>query len=464
MNIQWSFLLLFLLVAAPVFAQEQFAQTQLDQDQAGTLTLEAAIAQAIASDPWLNGSRYREDALTNESISASTLPDPKISLMAANVPTDSFDINQEPMTQLAVAVSQMFPRGDSLALTSRQKQELAAQEPLLRRNRQDKVTATVTQLWLEAYRAQESIRLIEQDRALFEHLVDATKAGYSSALGRARQQDVIRAQLELTRLDDRLTVLRQQLESAQQRLSEWIGGLARLPLTRFLPSKFRNELSLAISQPDNDRWLYEQINRHPLLLAFDQRIEAMQTGVELAQQKYKPEWSLSAQYGYRDDDPMGRDRADLFSAGVTFDLPLFTGNRQDKEVRAATSRAEALRTDKLLIARKLMAELGTTIVQIQRLNERCALYDQQLLPQMANQAEAALTAYNNDDGDFAEAVRARIAELNAKIDLMTIKVDQLKTIAELNYLLPLNRSELLPKENSMQSPATNGNHAKGMTP
>lgn len=77
MNIQRSFLLLFLLVGVPAFAeekvaQEQFAQTQLDQDQTGKLTLEAAIAQAIASDPWLNGSRYREDALTSESISAST--------------------------------------------------------------------------------------------------------------------------------------------------------------------------------------------------------------------------------------------------------------------------------------------------------------------------------------------------------------------------------------------------------
>ena len=199
-------------------------------------------------------------------------------------------------------------------------------------------------------------------------------------------------------------------------------------------------------------------------MAFDQRIEAMQTGVELAQQKYKPEWGLTAQYGYRDDDPMGRDRADLFSVGVTFDLPLFTGNRQDKDVSAATSRAEALRTDKLLMARKLMAQLDTMLVQIQRLNQRRTLYDQQLLPQMAEQAEAALTAYNNDDGDFAEAVRARIAELNAKIDFLTIRVDRLKTIAELNYLLPPNRSGLLPQSRAKQSPAANGNRTEGMTP
>jgi len=298
--------------------------------------------------------------------------------------------------------------------------------------------------------------LIERDRSLFEHLVDATKASYSSALGRARQQDIIRAQLELTRLDDRLTVLRQQSESAQQRLSEWVGGRARLPLAQLVPSQYGDEPTSVGGQPDSDRWLYEQVNRHPLLLALDQRIDAMETGVELARQKYKPEWGLSAQYGYRDDDPMGRDRADLFSVGVTFDLPLFTGKRQDKDVSAATSRAEALKTDKLLMARKLMADLDTALVQLQRLNDRRALYAEQLLPQMSEQAEAALAAYNNDDGDFAEAVRARIAELNAKIDFLTIRIDRLKMIAELNYLLSKNGSEPFP--------ATSREHAEGLTP
>jgi len=223
-----------------------------------------------------------------------------------------------------------------------------------------------------------------------------------------------------------------------------------------VPSQYGDEPTPVEGQPDSDRWLYEQVNRHPLLLALDQRIDAMETGVELARQKYKPEWGLSAQYGYRDDDPMGRDRADLFSVGVTFDLPLFTGKRQDKDVSAATSRAEAIKTDKLLMARKLMAELDTALVQLQRLNDRRALYAGQLLPQMSEQAEAALAAYNNDDGDFAEAVRARIAELNAKIDFLTIRIDRLKMIAELNYLLSKNGSEPFP--------ATSREHAEGLTP
>jgi outer membrane protein TolC len=416
-----------LLASTPlVFAQEPVSE----------LSLDSAIAVAIASDPWLNGSRHREDALSSESVSAASLPDPKISLTAGNFPVDTLDINQEAMTQLAVAVSQTFPRGDSLTLSSRQKRELAAQEPMLRLDREAKVAATVAQLWLEEFKAQESIRLIERDRSLFEQLVDAARASYSSALGRARQQDLIRAQLELTRIDDRLMVLQQQQEATQRRLSEWIGVRGHLPLAPLLPN---DALSLPVSAVfvpvSSARSRYQLISLHPLLQAFDQRINAMQIGVELARQKYQPEWGLTAQYGYRDDDSLGRDRADLFSVGVSVDMPLFTANRQDKDVSAAVSRAEAIKTDKQLLSRQLTASLDMAIVQLQRLNQRLALYENQLLPQMALQAEAALTAYDSDDGDFAEAVRARIAQLNAKIEALVITVEQQQTIVKINYLL-----------------------------
>ena len=58
---------------------------------------------------------------------------------------------------------------------------------------------------------------------LFEQLSDVVKAGYSSALVKSNQQDIIRAQLEVTRLEDKLTVLAQQEDMFKQKLSEWVG-------------------------------------------------------------------------------------------------------------------------------------------------------------------------------------------------------------------------------------------------
>jgi outer membrane protein TolC len=397
-----------------------------------SLSLTEAVSQALARDPWLESSQLRQQALLDEAEASGSLPDPTLSLMAGNLPVDSFDLGQEPMTQLSVGLSQMFPRGDTLSLAKQKRQQLALEHPLLREDRRAKAKAIVSRLWLDAFNAQESIRLIERDRALFEHLVDAARAGYSAAVAGAQQQDVIRAQLELTRLEDRLTVLKRRREAAQRRLSEWVGAPARRDMTALLPLQAPDR---PVSTGDSDQARYESVQNHPQLLALDVRIDATETDVELARQRYKPEWGLSARYGYRHEDPQGRSRADLFSVGITFDLPLFTAARQDKQVSASLNRAGAIKTDRELVVRRLVAELETATVDLARLDQRHELYTDQLLPQMAEQAKAALAAYNNDDGDFAEAVRARIAELNARIESLDIAVARQKTIAQINYLL-----------------------------
>lgn len=392
------------------------------------LDLERAVAQAIAEDPWLRGSEYRQSALMDEAEVAASLPNPKLSISAANLPTDSFDFGQEAMTQGVLGLSQMFPRGDSRALGRQQKQQMAEQQPFLRADRKAQVSATVTQLWLDLWRAQESIRLIDGDRALFEQLVEAAEAGYASAVGAVRQQDVIRAQLELTRLDDRLTQLRQQEEAAQRRLAEWLGEAAIAPVATDLP-----DVSLPTEQ-EPGQWR-NRLARHPAVQAVDQQIEAVATDVAIAEQGYKPEWGINAQYGYRDQDPARNGRSDLFSLGVSVDLPLFGRGRQDRQVSAARSRTEAARTERALLLRRLAAELERARAELARLDQREELFRSQLLPQMNEQAEAALSAYHNDTGDFAEAVRARIAELNTKIESLSITVDRRKTLATLNYLL-----------------------------
>ena len=194
------------------------AQSQTER----VLKLEQAVEIAIDNDPWLVGSEYREQAIVSSSIAASSLPDPVVNIGLANLPTDGFAFDQEPMTQLKAGVSQMFPRGDSLDIRSRQLREQAAEHPLMRIDRVARTRVQVSDIWLEIYRAQQSITLIHQDRALFEQLSDIAKANYASAVGRVRQQDIIRAKLELTRLEDRLTKLQALEERATGKLLEWL--------------------------------------------------------------------------------------------------------------------------------------------------------------------------------------------------------------------------------------------------
>jgi len=416
------------------------------------LSFSQAVNVAQHNDPWLDGSRHKQQSLTLLSHAANTLPDPKVSVAFANLPTDGFDFSQEGMTQFKVGVSQMFARGDSLNLKNRQLKLQSQQQPLQRQDRMNKVAVTVGSLWLDLYRVQQSINLIEKNRSLFEQLAEVAEASYSSALGKTRQQDIVRAQLELTRLEDKLNQLQQQDDRYQGMLAQWLTNFSLNPQYRqteqrastiILPLSVGKQLPQVTlinhdSVYNEERLSHEKLaallSLHPSVKSIDKKIAATKTGIKLAEQKYQPQWGVNASYGYRGNDAMGSSRADLFSVGVNFDVPLFTDNRQDNEVKSAISKTEVIKTEKLLLLRKLMSAFASANGQLVRLTQRQALYNEKLLPQIHDQAEASLTAYTNDDGDFAEVVRARIAELNAEIDFLAINVQQQKIILEINYL------------------------------
>lgn len=415
-----------------------------------------SIITAQKNDPWLTGNKHQQQAIESMSKAASSMPDPKMSIGLANLPTDGFDFSQEGMSQFKVGITQVFPRGDTLAIKYQQLRIESEAYPFQRADRKAKVAVTVGSLWLDAFRVQQSIALIEQNRSLFEQLADVAQASYSSTLGKTRQQDIVRAQLELTQLDDRLDILAQQENAYLGMLAQWLSSaflsnnqqqqittisqLHMMKLTKQLPQlDLIHQGLIASSLANNQQWLStaelaKHFAKHPAVLALDKKVLSTKTGINLAEQEYKPEWGVNASYGYRDDDPMGNSRSDLFSVGVTFDLPLFTENRQDMSVKSAISKTEAVKTDKILLLRQLLGAFSSAQGRLLRLTDRKELYQNKLLPQIHDQAEASLTAYTNDDGDFSEVVRSRIAVLNAEIEQLKISVEEQKIILELNYL------------------------------
>lgn len=100
---------------------------------------------------------------------------------------------------------------------------------------------------------------------------------------------------------------------------------------------------------------------------------------------------------------------------------------------SAEASAESVRTERALLLRQMVADFSAAHARMLRLDQRQALYQSRLLQEMSAQAESSLEAYTNDTGDFAEVVRAKIAELNARIDALAIDVERQKTTARLNY-------------------------------
>ncbi len=418
---------------------------QFSADQ--SLSLRSAIQQAQAVDPWLTGNRHQQRALESLSIAADTLPDPKVSIGIANLASDTLRFGQEPMTQLKVGVSQLFPRGDTLNLRRQQLKSDSEQYPFLRQDRREQVTLTVGMLWLNAYQMQQSIALIEENKSLFSQLIAVAEARYSATIGQAQQQDIIRAELELSRIDDKLVQFSQQKNAYLGQLNQWLMAAKQQEETSI--TRLNNNLVLSKELPIIDRQnkayviakryysnaeLVNTFSSHPSVVALDNKIKSVRFEQSIAKQQYQPEWGINASYGYRGNDAQNNNRADLFSVGVTFDVPLFTENKQDQQLKAAVSKTEAVKTEKQLRLRQLLGAFSSAKGRLLQLNKRQKLYEEKLLPQFHQQAEIALNAYTNDSGDFGEIVRARIDELDATIDHLTIKVAQQKLHLELNYV------------------------------
>ena len=406
-------------------------------------TLENAISTAIKNDPWLTQSHAIEQSLQARGIGESRLPNPSISLSMLNLPTDGFDFNQEPMTQIRAGVSQQFARGDTLELRRQYREQQAAEHPYLRANRRALVTQNVSEIWLDGFLAAKSYELIAEYRPLFDKLADSIGANYASLVGNARQQDIIRAELELVQLDDRLLALDIQHQKLKADLLQWLMSEQEAQF-HYAQIEFPNEFEpIVLSAPQAVElkgqaltyWLAEKTQQHPLMLANQQRLIASDAQVEIEKQHYQPQWGVNASYAMRQDEPSGAGRADFFSIGVTVDVPLLSEASIDSQVASAVHVNSSIRTESKLIQRELIAKGQRALSTLNRLERRKALYHDEIIPQMTQQSEAALAAYTNDDGNFIDVVLARITELDARLAVLEIDIEYNKTLARLNYVL-----------------------------
>jgi outer membrane protein TolC len=328
------------------------------------------------------------------------------------------------MTQAQLGLRQAFPPGRSRALGARRFGALAREMSEGAQARVRDVESAVRQAWLDAVLQESARALVAESRPLFADLVTVARSLY--AVGRRDQQDVLRAELELSRLDDRLIEIARQGARARADLGQWVGAAAARPLPAELP---------VWPDPPGLATLQEGLAAHPALDAASARIGARDAAVELARQAYRPGWALDVGYGYRDgEDAMGESRSDFVSIAVSFDLPLFPRNRQDRRVEAAVNERAAAEASRDELLRRLNRTLEAERARFEDVSRRIALYESRILPQAEDQSRAALLAYQSDAGDFADVMLSAISLLDLRLDHVRLRVERAQTHALLANL------------------------------
>jgi len=393
------------------------------------LTLAAAEDLALASEPGQLAMVARAEALQGRAAIAGELPDPQLRVGLNNFPIESGGFSTEGMTHVGVGLRQTFPGGKTREFGSQRLNLLAEGVLQDAEARQRDVLMATRSAWLDVYYWTAAYELVEESRAFVEDMVTITESLY--AVGRKSQQDVLRAELELSHLDERLIGIQQQRAGARAALGEWIGieslrpPAAKLPDWQKLPAI--DDLSRALSQ-------------HPSLVAGETQIQASEAGVDLAQQRSKPDWAMDVGYSYREGNlASGEPRSDFVSIGFSVGLPFFSKRAVDGTLTAALSERSVARSELERTRRALQSQLLAAHSRWTELTKRLSLYDERILDKSREHAEAALLAYQSDRGDFADVMRGFIDDLDTRNSYLRLQVERAQAYAVLANLGGLSK-------------------------
>lgn len=398
------------------------------------LTLQAAEHHALQSDPAVLASQSRAAALQEQAIADGQLPDPTLGVGIYNLPLNDFSVTREPTTQFRTKIQQAFPRGDTLRYQRKRTEWLGKAETAEADMAAREIQSDLRQVFFELYYQKQAADVVARSRGLFQNLVEITRAHF--ATGRVSQQDVLQAQLELSRLDDKATQIDGNIEEQQARLTRWLGENAWLPIDPVFPP--------LPDLPPLDE-LRETVKQHPAIQTASAKVEANQQMIKAAREQYKPGWNVGLEYRKRfGNDPDGSNRDDMMAAMVTVDLPVFTEKRQDKRLTSSRQNTEAAIQIREQRLRELRRMLESNYAQWKRLSAQEALYRERLLTEASDSAAAALNAYQSGTSEFDTLMRARITELDIKLNDLRVRVDRAKAQARLLYLLPKSNTTPSP--------------------
>lgn len=390
-----------------------------------TLYLGEAETLATSRDALIRASNQQAKALEHKAEAVDSLPDPKLKFGAMNVPTDTYTYDQTPMTQKQLGLSQMFPSWGSLTSKGKKFENLAVAQHARTTIRKEQVMRETRKTWMDLFFWLSANKVVQKNKKLFQQLVRITELQYAS--GRQNQQDVLRAELELGLLDDRLHQIMTRIEQSRADLAKLVGEDAA---NRPLPEKLA-ELPAPLSLTN----IQARLGRHPELQQSEAMVAAAQSNVDMAYATYLPTMSLDLTYGQREGQYAdGRPYENLASAMLMISIPINPVGRQGERVEASSSQWMAAKDKRLEKHRMLTREVNRTYANWKHLGERLENYKQRLIPQAIGTAESSLRAYQNDRTKFTVLMRARITEIETRLRYQQLRVDRAKTQAQLLYL------------------------------
>ncbi|MDH4271934.1 MAG: TolC family protein [Candidatus Aminicenantes bacterium] len=400
------------LSASPVFSQSKPAENSV---------LSALIKEALENNPRLEAAVQRMLATEKVIPQAGALPDPQLTLGLMNLPVNSFAFDQEPMTGKLISLMQMFPFPGKQALATDMAEYEASAVMFQQEEVRNQIIQMVKWTYYDLYALDRARETVEKNKALMEQFVQVTEIKY--ATGSGLQQDVLRAQVELSKLEDDLTMWQQKRAAGTARLNALLnrdqGSPFELtPKDLALPEDPLPLVSLSGVE-----------ERRPLLKAWKEKMDRAEAAVELARRDYWPNFTVGASYSQRDNLASGMKMYDFFSFTVSLNIPLYYKRKQGAKVAEKELDETAVAAEYENARAGVLAEIESLKADLERNKKRVELYQGGILLQAQQSLESALAGYQVGKVDFLTLINNWMMVENYELQYFFALADYHKALA-----------------------------------
>jgi outer membrane protein TolC len=384
------------------------------------VSLRDLTSVAIENNPEIVAAQKKYEAARQRPTQESSLPDPMISVGYNSVgnPLPGAGLGSQVLANVGVMVSQEVPFPGKLKL----KGDMASKEAQAEFQQYQAVQlAVVSRLKQAYYRLQYTYAaadLLVRDRDLLEKLLKVTEDRYS--VGRAMQQDVFKAQIQLSILETRLVKLEQERRSRRAEIDSILNRAVGTPVGR--PEDVKpKELSATLEE------LLASARQNSPMLGRDQKmIERSDLAVNVARKEYYPDVTLNAgYYNMGSMPPMYEVRAD-------FKVPIYSWRKQRAGVNEQVGTQSQARRTYEATDQSLRYRIQDDFLMAQASARLMKLYTQTVVPQGNLALESSLSTYETGSVDFLSV----LSNFTVVLDYEMNYYDE-----ALNYALALSRLE-----------------------
>ena len=387
--------------------------------QEARLSLRQLTSEAMKSNPEIVAAQKGYEAARQRPIQESTLPDPMISLGWVSVgnPLPGAGLGSQVLSNIGLTYSQELPYPGKLKLRG----EIASKEAEAAFQQYEAVQLDVISRLKQAYfRLQYTYAasdLLIRNRDLLSKLVSVTEARYS--VGKAAQQDVFKAQTEVSIIETRLVKLEQQRLSSEAEINSILDRRPQTPVGR--PEDVKPKQLTA-----NLEELYTAAQRNSPMLGRDQKmIQRSELAVNLARKEFYPDVTLSGGYFNQGHMPA------MYQFQASFKVPIYRRRPRAGVNEQVSTLSEARRTYEAT-DQALHFRIKDDYTMAQASSRLMRLYMQTVVPQGNSALESSLATYETGSVDF----------LSVLTNFMTVLDYEMNYYDEaLNYQLALSRLE-----------------------